>query len=58
MTLLYCLFLYAAGLSIGLARNGHRSRLLSPGEAPPLSPTRVLIVGATACSRPSSTPGL
>jgi nucleoside-diphosphate-sugar epimerase len=47
MTLLYCLILYAAGLSIGLARNGHRARLLRPSETPPLNPTRVLIVGAT-----------
>mgnify|MGYP001143693077 CR=1 FL=1 len=37
MTLLYCRILYAAGLSIGLARSGHRSSLLRPGETPPLS---------------------
>lgn len=38
---------YAVGLSIGLARKGHRSRLLGSSEALPQNPTRVLIVGAT-----------
>ena len=47
MTVLICFFLYAIGLSVGLARRGHRSRGLRADEAPPESPTRVLIVGAT-----------
>jgi len=47
MTLLFFFILYAVGLSIGLARKGHRSRVLRSGEAPPQNPTRVLIVGAT-----------
>lgn len=47
MTLLICFILYAVGLSIGLARGGHRSRGPCADEAPQQSPTRVLIVGAT-----------
>jgi len=47
MTVLICFILYAVFLSIGLARSGHRSRGLRADEAPPQSPTRVLIVGAT-----------
>jgi putative NADH-flavin reductase len=48
MTLLVFFILYAVGLSVGLARNGHRSpRAPRSPEAAPLNPTRVLIVGAT-----------
>lgn len=45
--MLICVILYAVGLSIGLARAGHRSRGPRADEAPPESSTRVLIVGAT-----------
>lgn len=47
MTLLLLFVLYAVGLSIGLARKGHRTGVPSSGVAPPQDPTRVLIVGAT-----------
>jgi putative NADH-flavin reductase len=47
MTWLIAFILYAVGLSAALARQGHRSRLGRPSEAPPKRPTRVLIVGAT-----------
>jgi putative NADH-flavin reductase len=47
MTLLFFFILYAVGLSIGLARRGHRARVLRSGDAPPQNPGRVLIVGAT-----------
>ena len=47
MTLLFFFILYAVGLSIVLARRGHRSRVLRSGEAPRQNPTRVLIIGAT-----------
>jgi len=39
--------LYAVSLSLGVARNGFRLGVLRPTEAPPQTPTRVLIVGAT-----------
>ena len=47
MTLFLLFLLYAVGLSIGLARLGHRAGVPSSGEVPPQNPTRVLIVGAT-----------
>ena len=49
MTVLFfsLFFLYAIGLSIGLARQGHRSGAVRSGEAPAEHPTRVLIIGAT-----------
>jgi putative NADH-flavin reductase len=47
MTLILFFILYAVGLSIGLARNGHRSDALSSAEAKTENPTRVLIIGAT-----------
>lgn len=47
MTLLLFFIVYAVGLSIGLARNGHRSGVLRPDESTPQNPTRVLIIGAT-----------
>ena len=47
MILLLFFVLYAVGLSIGLARSGHRTGVLSSGRTPPQNPTRVLIVGAT-----------
>jgi putative NADH-flavin reductase len=47
MTLLVFFIFYAVGLSIGLARNGHRSGVGRLVEATPQNPTRVLIVGAT-----------
>ena len=46
--LLFALYLlYAIALSAGLARAGHRSRVVHSGGAPRKRPTRVLIVGAT-----------
>jgi putative NADH-flavin reductase len=45
--LLLFFVVYAVGLSIALARNGHRTSVPSSGGAPPQNPTRVLIVGAT-----------
>ena len=47
VTLLLFFVLYAVGLSIGLARSGHRTDALSAGGTPPQKPTRILIVGAT-----------
>jgi putative NADH-flavin reductase len=47
MTLLLFFVLYAVSLSIGLARKGHRSGVLSSGGALRPNPTRILIVGAT-----------
>jgi len=47
VTLLLFFVLYAVGLSIGLARSGHRTDALSSGGTPPQKPTRILIVGAT-----------
>ena len=47
MTLLSLVVLYAIALSTGLARAGHRSRVVPSGGAPRNRPTRVLIVGAT-----------
>jgi uncharacterized protein YbjT (DUF2867 family) len=47
MTLFLLFVLYAIGLSIGLARNGHRTSVLPSSGGPPPRPQRVLIVGAT-----------
>jgi uncharacterized protein YbjT (DUF2867 family) len=47
MTLLALFIVYAAGLSIALARHGHRSAVALPGVAVSGSPTRILVVGAT-----------
>jgi len=47
MTLLPLFIVYAIALSAGLARAGHRSRVVPSGDAPRNRPTRVLIVGAT-----------
>jgi len=47
MTLLIFFVLYAVGISLLLARNGHRPGVLPPGVAPRQNPERVLIVGAT-----------
>src|SRR5436190_19893227 len=47
MRLLLLFILYAVALSAGLARAGHRSRVVPSGGAPRNRPTRVLIVGAT-----------
>jgi len=47
MTGLFFFMLYAVGLSIGLARHGHRSAFTHTGDAHRRDPARVLIVGAT-----------
>lgn len=47
MKLLMLFALYALGLSLGLARRGHRSAVLPPGGAAVRLPERILIVGAT-----------
>lgn len=47
MILLLLFILYAIALSAGLARAGHRSRVVLSGGVPRNRPTRVLIVGAT-----------
>ena len=47
MTLLPLFIVYAIALSAGLARAGHRSRVVPSGGAPRKRPTRILIVGAT-----------
>lgn len=47
MTVLLLFVLYAVGLSIGLARAGHRSRVPGAADAPGEEPRHVLIVGAT-----------
>lgn len=47
MTVLFFFMLYAVGLSVGLARLGHRSACTHPGDAHGPDPARVLIVGAT-----------
>ncbi|MBI4547095.1 MAG: SDR family oxidoreductase [Ignavibacteriae bacterium] len=45
--LLLLFILYAIALSVGLARAGHRSRVVPSSGAPRNRPRRVLIVGAT-----------
>lgn len=47
MTILLLLVFYAVGLSIALARSGHRSGAVRASDEPLPSPTRILIVGAT-----------
>lgn len=47
MTILLFFILYAAALSIALARSGYRSGAARSSDAPLPSPTRLLIVGAT-----------
>jgi putative NADH-flavin reductase len=47
MTLFLLFIMYAVGLSIGLARKGHRTGVSSSDGPQPQSPTRLLIVGAT-----------
>ncbi len=47
MIILLLLMVYAVVLSIALARSGYRSGGARLSEAPPCSPVRVLIVGAT-----------
>jgi uncharacterized protein YbjT (DUF2867 family) len=47
MTALLLFVIYAVGVSVALARAGHRSRVPGAADAPGDQPRRVLIVGAT-----------